>query len=95
MRRFRYLRQLIEAHAGSAEVAVAWQGGETTMMGVPFFRRSVQLAEGMVRPRRRITHTIQTNRTLLDDEWGQFLAANRFLVGLPIACHGTATAHSV
>ena len=40
-----YLRQLIEAHAGSPEVVVAWQGGEPTMMGLDFFRRSAALAE--------------------------------------------------
>src|SRR6187431_170335 len=45
-----YLRQLIEAHAGSPEVVVAWQGGEPTMMGLPFFRRSVELAAGMLAP---------------------------------------------
>ena len=39
-----YMSQLIEAHARSAEVIVAWQGGEPTMMGVDFFRRSVELA---------------------------------------------------
>jgi uncharacterized protein len=38
-----YLRQLIEAHAGTPEVVVAWQGGEPTMMGLGFFRRSVEL----------------------------------------------------
>ena len=36
--------QLIEAHAGVPEVAIAWQGGEPTLMGVDFFRRSVELA---------------------------------------------------
>jgi len=41
-----YVRQLIEAHAGIPEVQVAWQGGEPTMMGVDFFRRSVELADG-------------------------------------------------
>ena len=40
-----YIRQLIEAHAGAPEVAIAWQGGEPTLMGVEFFRRSVELAE--------------------------------------------------
>jgi uncharacterized protein len=79
-----YLRQLIEAHAGSPEVVVAWQGGEPTMMGLPFFRRSVELAAGMLRPGQRVTYTIQTNGTLLDDEWGEFFAANGFLVGLSI-----------
>jgi uncharacterized protein len=79
-----YLRQLIEAHARSPGVVVAWQGGEPTMMGLDFFRRSVELAEGMRLPGQRITYTIQTNGTLLDDDWGRFLAEHGFLVGLSI-----------
>ncbi|MGE5227847.1 MAG: anaerobic sulfatase maturase [Planctomycetaceae bacterium] len=79
-----YLRQLIEAHANAPEVAVAWQGGEPTMMGLDFFRRSVELAEGLKRPGQRLVYTIQTNGTLLDDDWGAFLAEHRFLVGLSI-----------
>src|SRR5881397_166792 len=39
-----YVRQLIEAHAGALEVQIAWQGGEPTLMGLDFFRRSVELA---------------------------------------------------
>jgi uncharacterized protein len=79
-----YLRQLIEAHAASPEVIVAWQGGEPTMMGLDFFQRSVQLAEAAKQPGQRIVHTIQTNGTLLDDAWGAFFAENGFLVGLSI-----------
>src|SRR5512134_3833311 len=79
-----YLQQLIEAHARSPEVAVAWQGGEPTMMGLDFFRRSVELAEQLKLPHQRIVYTIQTNGTLLDDEWGAFLAEHGFLVGLSI-----------
>jgi uncharacterized protein len=79
-----YLRQLLEAHARSPEVVVAWQGGEPTMMGLDFFRRSVALAEGMKRPGQRIVYTIQTNGTLLDDAWGRFFAEHGFLVGLSI-----------
>jgi uncharacterized protein len=41
-----YLRQLIEAHAAVPEVTVAWQGGEPTLMGLDFFRRSKGLLEG-------------------------------------------------
>ena len=37
-----YIRQLIDAHAGAPEVTVAWQGGEPTLMGVDFFRRSLE-----------------------------------------------------
>ncbi|MGZ8594359.1 MAG: radical SAM protein, partial [Actinomycetota bacterium] len=79
-----YLRQLIEAHARSPEVMVAWQGGEPTMMGLDFFRRSVELAGSMKLPHQRIVYTIQTNGTLLDDEWGTFFAEHGFLVGLSI-----------
>ena len=38
-----YLRQLLAAHRGVPEVVVAWQGGEPTLMGLDFFRRSVEL----------------------------------------------------
>lgn len=66
------------------DVVVGWQGGEPTMRGLPFFRRAVTLAEELKRPRQRITHSLQTNGTLLDDEWGTFLAEHRFLVGISI-----------
>jgi uncharacterized protein len=79
-----YLSQLIEAHAAAPEVVVAWQGGEPTMMGLEFFARSVELAEGLKQPGQRIVHTIQTNGTLLTDAWGAFFAENGFLVGLSI-----------
>ena len=46
-----YLRQLIEAHAGAPEVMIAWQGGEPTLMGLDFFRRSVELTREHLRPR--------------------------------------------
>jgi uncharacterized protein len=79
-----YLRQLIDAHAGAPEVVVAWQGGEPTMMGLGFFRRSVELAQEYRKPGQRITYTIQTNGTLLDDEWAAFFSEHGFLVGLSI-----------
>ena len=52
------------------------------MMGLDFFRRSVELAEQLKLPHQRIAYTIQTNGTLLDDEWCAFFAENGFLVGL-------------
>jgi uncharacterized protein len=79
-----YLRQLIEAHAGAPEVVVAWQGGEPTLMGLPFFRRAAELAARYRQPGQRIVHTIQTNGTLVDDEWASFFAEQGFLVGLSV-----------
>lgn len=87
-----YLRQLIESHAETdLEVNVAWQGGEPTLMGLPFFERSVELVERFKRPGQRVLYTLQTNGTLLDDAWGAFFKRHGFLVGLsidgPQACH--------
>ena len=79
-----YIRQLLEAHARVPEVVVAWQGGEPTMMGLDFFRRAIELERQYARPGQRILNTIQTNGTLLDDEWGEFLKANGFLAGISI-----------
>jgi uncharacterized protein len=78
-----YLRQLIEAHT-TPEVTVAWQGGEPTLMGLDFFRRSVELAEQYLRPGQRAVYTIQTNGTLLDPEWASFFREHDFLVGISI-----------
>ena len=44
-----YIKQLLEAHQ-VPEVNVAWQGGEPTLMGLDFFRRSVELVEKHRRP---------------------------------------------
>ena len=79
-----YLGQLIEAHATVPEVTVAWQGGEPTMMGLDFFRRSVELANGYLKPGQRAVYTIQTNGTLLDEEWAAFFEEHAFLVGISI-----------
>jgi uncharacterized protein len=78
-----YLRQLLESHT-VPEVTVAWQGGEPTMMGLDFFRRAVELVAQLAGPGRRVEHTMQTNGTLIDDQWAAFLAEQDFLVGISI-----------
>src|SRR5436190_12778311 len=79
-----YLRQLIESHSRVPEVPIAWQGGEPTLMGLDFFRRSVELAERHLRPGQRAVYTIQTNGTLVDSEWAAFFREHEFLVGVSI-----------
>jgi uncharacterized protein len=79
-----YVRQLMDAHARAPEVAVAWQGGEPTIMGVDFFRRVVEFERAHARPGQRVSNALQTNATLIDDDWGAFLHDNDFLVGVSI-----------
>jgi len=78
-----YIRQLIESH-NIPEVTVAWQGGEPTLMGLDFFRRSIVFEKEYAKPGMKIQNTIQTNGTLINDEWAAFFKENEFLVGLSI-----------
>ena len=78
-----YIRQLIEAHR-VPHVTIAWQGGEPTMMGVDFFRRSIAYVEQYRRPGMTVEYTIQTNGTLIDDEMAAFFKAHDYLVGISI-----------
>lgn len=88
-----YIRQLIEAHRDVPVVEVAWQGGEPTLMGLDFFRRSVELVDQQLAPGQEAVYTIQTNGTKLDGEWAAFLQEHDFLVGIsidgPRAVHDT------
>jgi uncharacterized protein len=78
-----YVRQLLDSHAGP-EVSIAWQGGEPTLMGVEFFKRTIEYAERYKRPGQTLGYTIQTNGTRLDDEWAAFFKEHQYLVGLSV-----------
>jgi uncharacterized protein len=86
----RHIRQYIEAQTGD-EVVFSWQGGEPTILGVAFFRKVVALQARYQKPGQRIENNLQTNGTLLDEEWAVFLKHNRFLVGL--SCDGPQPLH--
>jgi uncharacterized protein len=78
-----YISQVIGAH-NVPEVTIAWQGGEPLLMGIEFFRRSIELQRKHARPGMRMINTIQTNGTLLDGEWCEFFEQNDFLVGISL-----------
>jgi len=77
-----FIRQYIEAQEVQV-VNFAWQGGEPTLLGVDFFNRVVELQKKHSGGK-RIENGLQTNGVLLDDRWCEFLAGNRFLVGLSV-----------
>ncbi|MEJ2503240.1 MAG: anaerobic sulfatase maturase [Gemmatimonadota bacterium] len=79
----RYIRQLLGSQAGP-EVAVAWQGGEPTLMGLDFFRRMIERVEKYRKPGQKIEHSMQTNGTRLDDAWAAFFREHDFLIGLSV-----------
>ncbi len=68
----------------TAEVGFSWQGGEPTLMGLPFFERVVALQARYTPPGKKATNALQTNGLALDDDWCRFLARHEFLVGISI-----------
>jgi len=77
-----YVRDYIAAQP-EPTVNFAWQGGEPTLLGVDFFRTAMAL-QAKYANGKTIENAFQTNGVLLNDEWGAFLHAHRFLVGISI-----------
>jgi uncharacterized protein len=77
------IRQAIAAQP-VPELTFGWQGGEPTLLPLAFYRRAMTLQRQYRRPGMRILNTLQTNGTLLDDEWCRFFRAYDFLVGLSL-----------
>ena len=78
-----YIQQLLASHQ-TPEVTIAWQGGEPTLMGLEFFVRSIELVEKHKKPGQKVSHTLQTNGTQLDDNWARFFKQHNFLIGLSV-----------
>lgn len=78
-----YIKQFLALHPGP-EVTFAWQGGEPTLMGLDTFHRILELQEHYRSAEQRVTNTLQTNGTLLDQAWADFLRDNIFLVGISL-----------
>jgi len=76
------VRQLVGL--GFSPAAFSWQGGEPTLAGLDFFRRAVAFQARFGFSGQVVSNSLQTNGLLIDDEWGEFLAEYRFLVGLSL-----------
>jgi uncharacterized protein len=77
-----FIRTYIESQPLSP-VSFVWQGGEPTLLGLDFFRKAVRLQKKYAQ-NKQIINSLQTNGTLLDIAWCEFLAQNNFLVGISI-----------
>lgn len=65
-------------------VSFAFQGGEPTVRGLPFFRHFVEEVRRVNIQNSPVQYAIQTNGLALDEDWCRFLAENRFLVGVSL-----------
>ena len=78
-----YIRQHIEAITENV-VMFSWHGGEPTLAGIDFYRKTVELQKKYLSTGKKLINGIQTNGTLLNDEWCKFFAQENFLVGISI-----------
>ena len=65
-------------------VRFSWHGGEPTVLGLDYFRTIVEMQRTHKDPARPVVNGIQTNGTLLNEQWCRFLARERFSVGLSL-----------
>jgi len=78
-----YIRESLTMHGQAARVEFAWHGGEPTLAGLDFYQKAVLLQRQYGRGR-KIANTMQTNATLLTDDFCRFFKAEHFLIGVSV-----------
>lgn len=76
-------KQIILIHGEKATIEFAWHGGEPTIAGIEFYKTALGYQKKYGNGR-QISNTLQTNATLLNDEWCEFFVKNNFLLGVSI-----------
>ncbi|MDZ7738781.1 MAG: anaerobic sulfatase maturase [Bacteroidales bacterium] len=77
------ISEQIEASAAN-QIDFAWHGGEPLLAGIDFYRMAVELQKRHVPEGKIILNGIQTNGTLINDEWCRFFSDNNFVIGVSI-----------
>jgi len=78
-----FVKQYIESQQ-VPEVIFAWQGGEPILMGLDFFKQVIHYQQKHAKSGMSILNTLQTNGTLLDNDWCKFFKKHNFLIGISI-----------
>lgn len=78
-----YIRQHMEASTEET-VFFSWHGGEPLLAGVDFYRKAVELQKKYLPAGKRILNGIQTNATLINEEWCSFFREEGFIAGVSI-----------
>jgi len=79
----KYIIQHIEASTGDI-ISFSWHGGEPLLAGIDFYRKVLKLQAVHKPDDKTILNGIQTNGTLIDEDWCRFIAGNGFFVGISI-----------
>lgn len=74
-----WIQQYIESQP-LGTITFAWQGGEPTLLGIPWFQKVLSIQRKYAQGA-RIENVFQTNAVLVDATWAEFFAENDFLIG--------------
>ena len=70
-------------YCNGGHCSIGFQGGESTLVGLEFYKELIKYTKEITYST-SFSFSIQTNGTLLNDEWGKFLKENKFLVGISL-----------
>jgi uncharacterized protein len=65
-------------------LSVVWHAGEPMVLPIAFYRRAFALIDGLKPPGQMVTHSFQTNGTLIDDAWCDFIAETHLSIGVSV-----------
>ncbi len=71
----------------SQEISILWHGGEPMLAGLAFFEKAMEFEEFFTKRKgtgQKVSNSIQTNGTMIDDNWASFFRQNGFFVGLSL-----------
>ena len=81
------LEKYIKQHIGASsddKVFFSWHGGEPLLAGIDFYSKAVALQKKYLPPGRSAVNGIQTNGTLINDEWCRLFRTENFIIGISI-----------
>lgn len=76
----------------SGRIAFVWHGGEPLLAGISFFQRIVELQKKHLRSGQSVRNSLQTNGTLINDQWATFFKEHGFRIG--VSLDGTEETHN-
>ncbi|MFA5443523.1 MAG: anaerobic sulfatase maturase [Bacteroidales bacterium] len=79
----KFTEQYITANLRADEISFCWHGGEPLLAGLDFFKKAVSLQK-KYNPGKQISNSLQTNGTIINQDWVEFFRENNFLVGVSI-----------
>lgn len=80
------LEKVIAEYIGindNEQIVFDWHGGEPLLLGLEYFKKIVEF-QNKYKGNKLIYNTVQTNATLINDDFATFFKDNNFLVGVSI-----------